>query len=107
MSNIPRDKPFYEFGDWIEILANVPLRQQPKDIFRRFVRESIEDSYRREYYIALVYMDVEGPDWEDLTDEVRKNIRNQQITHAQALQAFGVGIANGDDIDILGKRLIK
>lgn len=89
MTNIPRDKAFYQSGDWIEILAENSIRYHPKPVRHRFFNEAVEDGYRRDYYIALEYMEQEGPDWEDLTDEVQENIRVQQRRHAQEMQEFG------------------
>lgn len=107
--NLPRDKKFFECGDWVEILAEKSICDQPKDVFRRFVRESMEDGYRREYYADLRWANVEGPDWEDLTDEQRENIREEQRKHAQAMQEFGKAIGSGslEQIDEAGKRLIS
>ena len=96
MSNIPRDKKFFEHGEWAELLAEKDLMDHPKEVFSRFVRESIEDGYRREYYWALEWTDSEGPDWEDLTEEQRENIRKKSREQAQAMAAFGKEIASGD-----------
>jgi hypothetical protein len=89
MTNIPRGKAFYKCGDWIEILAENSIRYQTKEVRLRFFNESVEDGYRREYYNALEYMECDGADWEDLTDEVREAIRAQQRTHAQEMHEFG------------------
>lgn len=107
MSNLPRDKKFFQCGDWIHILADTCITKQPKDIRSRFFKESVEDGYRWEYYRALEWMNEEGPDWEDLSDEQRENIRNQQREHAQAMQNFGKAIASGstEEIDSAGKKL--
>jgi hypothetical protein len=107
MGNLPRDKKFYECGDWVDILAEKDLTDHPREVLRRFTRESIEDGYRWEYYRALEWMNETGPDWEDLTDEQRDNIRQHQREHAQAMQNFGKAIASGnsDAIDVAGKKL--
>ncbi|SRR6056297_849728 len=107
--NIPRDKKFFEHGEWAEILAIKDLRDQPKDVFRRFCREAVEDGYRREYYDALEFMGQQGPDWEDLTKEQRENIREQQRENALDMQNLGQAIASGDPekIDRAGKELLK
>lgn len=95
-NNIPRGKAFYEHGDWIEILAEAPIRDQPKEIFSRFVKESIEDGYRKEYYASLNFMNEKGPDWEDLTDEQRQNIREESDRYAREMQEFGKKLAAGE-----------
>lgn len=107
--NIPRDKKFFEHGEWLEILKDTELTAQPKEVFSRFVRESIEDGYRREYYGALEWTGVEGPDWEDLSEEQRERIRETQRKHARAMHAFGKAIASGnaDSIDEAGKALMS
>jgi hypothetical protein len=55
----------------------------------------VEDSHRREYYGALEFYDREGPDWEDLTEEQRANIREINNQHAREMQEFGRMIAQG------------
>lgn len=109
MNNIPRDKKFFEYGEWAELLAEKDLMDHPKEVFSRFVRESIEDGYRREYYAALEWADLEGLDWEDLSEEQRENIRKKSLEQAQAMDAFGRAIAKGnaEEIKEAGERLIK
>jgi hypothetical protein len=107
--NIPRDKRFYDHGEWLELLKDTELTDLPKEMFNRFVRESIEDSYRREYYDALEWLGIDGPDWEDLTEEQRENIRKKKLEQAQAMDAFGRAIASGDadKVKAAGERLIN
>ena len=107
MSNLPRDKKFFECGDWVDILADKSISHQSKMTRMRFHKEASEDGYRWEYYRALEWMNETGPDWEDLTDEQRDNIRQHQREHAQAMQNFGKAIASGnsDAIDVAGKKL--
>lgn len=107
MNNLPRDKRFYECGDWVELLKDKPLKEHPRELFSRFVKESIEDSYRRDYYATLDWFNLEGPDWEDLTEEQRDNIRQEQIRHARDMQSFGNAIAGGDqnEIEQAGRKL--
>jgi hypothetical protein len=93
--NIPRDKKFFEVGEWAELLAEKDITEHPKEVLERFVREAVEDSYRREYYGALEFYDHEGPDWEDLTEEQRANIREINKQHAREMQEFGRKIAQG------------
>lgn len=95
MSNIPRDKKFFEHGDWVELLAEKDLMEHPREVFSRFVDESIEDGYRREYYWALDFYSHDGPDWEDLTEEQRENIRERCKQNAQEMQQFGKAISEG------------
>lgn len=106
--NIPRDKKFFEHGEWLEILAEKNINEHTKEIFSRFVRESIEDGYRWEYYRSLEFMSQEGPDWEDLTEEQRERIRQTQNEHARAMQAFGEAISSGnmEEIDRAGRKMI-
>jgi len=106
--NIPRDKRFYEYGEWKKLLDETPIQDQPKDVYKQFIRDSIEDSYRLEYYRTLEWADHDGPDWEDLTDEQRENIKQIQLEHARDMHDFGIAIAsnNDDEIDAAGKKLI-
>lgn len=108
MSNLPRDKRFFECGDWVDILAINNITEQPDEIHKRFFRESREDGYRREYYMTLNLTETEGPDWEDLTEGQRENIRQIQNQHAQDMHAFGHAIAAGscDQIEEAGNKLI-
>lgn len=96
--NIPRDKRFFEHGEWAVLLAEKDLMDHPKDVFSRFVKESIEDGYRREYYWALGFYSQEGPDWEDLTEEQRANIRQKCRDNAQEMQDLGNAIARGQAV---------
>jgi len=107
--NIPRDKRFYEHGEWAEMLAIKDITEYPENVFKRFCREAVEDGYRREYYGALEFLGQEGPDWEDLTEEQRENIRVKQRDHAQAMHDFGLAVASGSrqEIDKAGKVLLK
>lgn len=93
--NIPRDKKFYEVGEWAELLAEKDLTDYPKEVLERFIHESIEDSHRHEYYWALEFYDHEGPDWEDLTEEQRENIRETSRAHAREMHEFGKQISQG------------
>lgn len=83
--NIPRDKLFFEWGDWIDILAENSFQHLSTDVRKRFVIESIEDGYRNAYYATLTCMDNEGPDWENLTSGQRENIRGRQRTYVQEM----------------------
>lgn len=105
--NIPRDKKFYEHGEWVFILERTPFQDLSPEMVRRFVRESMEDGYRWDYYRTLEWANKEGPDWEDLTNEQRENIRESQREHARAMQDFGKAIASGsqEDIDEAGRKL--
>jgi len=94
--NIPRGKPFYEHGDWIEILAEKSLRDQPEEIRKRFYREAVEDGYRKEYYASLNFMNERGLDWEDLTDEQRQGIREETNRYAREMHEFGKKLAAGE-----------
>lgn len=93
--NIPRDKKFYEVGEWADLLAEKHLSDYPREVKERFIRESIEDSHRREYYWALNFYNHEGPDWEDLTDEQRENIRKINRQHAQEMTALAQSLSQG------------
>lgn len=93
--NIPRDKRFFEHGEWAALLAEKDLMDHPKDVFSRFVKESIEDGHRRKYYDALEFMQVSGPDWEDLTEEQRVTIRQKNDEYAREMHEFGKAISEG------------
>ncbi len=105
--NIPRDKKFYEHGRWAEILKETPFQELYPEMVKQFVRDSMEDGYRWEYYRTLEWTGEDGPDWEDLTDEQRENIRESQREHMRDMQNFGKAIASGDtdEIDAAGKKL--
>lgn len=105
--NIPRNKKFYEHGEWLKILADKPITKQPESVLKKFIRESIEDSHRWRYYRDLEFMEHQGPDWEDLTDDQRENIREILKKQDQAMQEFGKAIANGTDINQAGRKLIE
>ncbi len=93
--NIPRDKKFYEHGEWAEMLAEKDITEYPEEVFKRFCREAVEDHHRREYYWALEFYDHEGPDWEDLTEEQRQNIRETNDAHAREMHEFRRMITQG------------
>jgi hypothetical protein len=38
--NIPRDKKFFEVGEWAELLAEKDITEHPKEVLERFIREA-------------------------------------------------------------------
>jgi uncharacterized protein YrzB (UPF0473 family) len=74
---------------------------------KEFIRLSAEDGHEREYVSALKFTNVEGPDWNDLTQEQRASIRKLNTVHAQSMQSFGEAVASGDPVQLeeAGKKL--
>jgi TRAP-type C4-dicarboxylate transport system substrate-binding protein len=50
----------------------------------------------KEYYTALNLMGVDGPRWEELSDEQRENIRQENNRYQQEMQAFGRSLSKGE-----------
>lgn len=86
--------PFYELSPWPERFAagweNVSAEHK-----KEFIRLSIEQGHKKEYYAALDLMGVEGPLWEELTDEQRENIRQENNRYQREMHEFGKLISEG------------
>lgn len=59
-----------------------------------FIRQSVEFGYKKEYDIARSFRRVwdTTPEWEDLSEEQKENIRQATHKHAQEMQAFGASL---------------
>ena len=56
--------------------------------------------HKKQYEASLRWANVNGPAWEELTDEQRASIRQINIQHQTKMNALGKAIAAGDNIDI-------
>jgi 1,4-alpha-glucan branching enzyme len=92
-----RYTPFYDESPWPERFEagwhNIPTEQR-----KEFIRLSVEHGYKKDYYASLEWLGVEGPDWEDLSDEQRENIRAESRRYAQDMHAFGQALAQGTEL---------
>lgn len=50
-----------------------------------FMFWACEVGHKRDYNQALEFRNVEGPAWEELTEEQRQNIRDTNIAHGKAM----------------------
>jgi len=86
--------PFYKSQEWQKLLEKegyMGLSEQDKI---RFVNCAVEDGHKKEYYLSLEFYQREGPDWEDLTEEQRENIREINRQHAREMQELGKNIGS-------------
>lgn len=54
--------------------------------------------HRKEYEKALDSAGISGPEWNDLTNEQRENIRNANNQHENFINALVEAIQNGTDL---------
>jgi hypothetical protein len=54
-----------------------------------FIRASSEYHHKSRYEWALEFYDKTGPAWEELTEEQRVNIREENDRYAREMQEFG------------------
>lgn len=87
--------PFYEVSPWPERFKAGWHNVDPEHK-KEFIRLSIENGHMKEYYTALNLMGVKGPRWEDLSDEQRENIRQENNRYQQEMQAFGRSLSKGE-----------
>jgi hypothetical protein len=59
-----------------------------------FIKQSVEESHKQQYYSALEWAGVDGPKWEDLTEEQRINIREENRSYQQEMHEFGKSLGN-------------
>lgn len=60
-----------------------------KEERQAFIKESIERHHKQRYMDALEFHGTVGPAWEDLTDEQRENIRQENRRYDREMQEFG------------------
>lgn len=63
----------------------------------QFIRDSIERSHKKQYEDALALFGFDGPAWEDLSEEKREAIREENRQYARDMNEFGKAIANGTE----------
>jgi hypothetical protein len=66
-----------------------PWDEMSDDLKTQFVKESIEESHKEHYYLALKWAGVDGPKWEDLTEEQKNNVREENRRYQQKMNDFG------------------
>jgi predicted Fe-S protein YdhL (DUF1289 family) len=59
---------------------------------RAFIRDSVERHHKEQYLWALECAGVAGPTWEDLTEEQRENIREENRRYQREMQEFGASL---------------
>lgn len=61
-----------------------------------FIKESINQSHKREYEWALELTGASGPAWEDLTQEQRDNVGKQVRAYNQEMREFGKSLSQNN-----------
>lgn len=59
----------------------------------KFIKQSVEESHKQQYYSALEWAETSGPSWEELTEEQRTNIRETNRQYQQEMHEFGKSLA--------------
>jgi hypothetical protein len=59
-----------------------------------FVKQSVEESHKQQYYSALEWTGTTGPKWEELTEEQRANVRQENRKYQQEMNELGKQISN-------------
>ena len=59
-----------------------------------FIKQSVEENHKSQYYASLKIFDFDGPKWEDLTEEQRINIREENRSYQQEMHDFGKSLSN-------------
>lgn len=71
---------YNEFPAWDEM-----NEKQKSD----FIARSIEEGHKRHYYDALEMYKVSGPKWEELTEDQRQNIRDENRRFQREMNDIG------------------
>lgn len=87
--------PFYETDEWVELLGEEGFLGLSQENKQRFMDCSVEDNHRRQYYAALGLAGYEGPAWEELTDEQRQNIREENDRYTKDINDLGRSLGRG------------
>jgi predicted Fe-S protein YdhL (DUF1289 family) len=70
-------------------MAKFDWHSMTEDEKLAFVRDSVERHHEQRYLAALAFYDRTGPAWEDLTEEQRENVREENRRYDREMQAFG------------------
>lgn len=70
------------------------IEELSKSEFSQWLNECREHSYKYRYYEACVYFDVldSSPEWEELSEEERQRIRDENVRYDVEMQHFGESI---------------
>lgn len=92
---------FWRTQDWIDRWGKcdhgddwIKLSKEGK---QAFIKASVEDGHKREYYQALLWTNFNDlkdpiPLWENLREEQRVNIRTTNDAYAESMREFGNGL---------------
>lgn len=87
--------PFYELSPWPERFA-AGWENMSTEHRKEYVRLSIEHGHIKEYYAAQEWMGQDGPRWEELTEDQKEYIRNENREHWAYMNKLGQAIAEGN-----------
>lgn len=71
---------FNKYPKW-----NLMTEEQKKE----FMKESVEENHKSQYYASLKIFDFDGPKWEDLTEEQREHVREENRRYQREMNDLG------------------